>query len=144
MITITPLEHSVLMKMILKEIKDPDRARFLVEKMRPQRRTFSPDVLDVRRCAGFYLDFYECELPEIVAEKSRLTAEVSHPSLSIGADFIFFRHSSEGPVLEASFFGESVLIDQLLSADHGFILEGTGEHRVSATNPLCHAKYTIY
>jgi hypothetical protein len=123
MITITPLEHSVLLKMILEEIKDPDRARFLVQKMRPKGRTFSPDVLDGRRCAGFYLDLYECELPEIEPEKSRLTAEASHPSLSIGADFIFFRHSSDGPFLEASFFGESVPIDQLLSADHGFILE---------------------
>ncbi|NHZ66460.1 hypothetical protein [Massilia genomosp. 1] len=119
----TSLERSVLIRMILEEIKDPERARFLVQKMRPKGRTLSPDVLDVHRCAGFYLDLYECDLKEIAPEKSRLNAQAAHSSLSVGADFILFRYSSEGPVLEASFFGESVAIDQLLSVDHGFILK---------------------
>lgn len=123
MMTMTSLEHSVLIRMILEEIKDPERARFLVQKMRPKDRTFSPDGLDVRRCAGFYLDLYECDLKEIASEKPRLTAQATHSSLSIGADFILFRYSCEGPVLEASFFGESVTIDQLISVDHGFIFK---------------------
>ncbi|MCY0913269.1 hypothetical protein [Massilia antarctica] len=113
----------MLFKMIVETISDPDRARFLVQNMRPKGRTFTPDALDVRRCAGFYLDFYECELPEVEAEKGHLATIASHPSLSIGGHFILFRHSSEGPFLEGSFYGESLSMNQLLSADHGFILE---------------------
>jgi hypothetical protein len=123
MINMTSLEYSVIFKMIVNEVRDPDRAHSLVRNMRLKGRTFSPDALDVERCAGFYLDFYECKLPEIEAEKSHFATISSHPTLSVGGHFMLFRHSSRGPYLEGSFYGESIPMNQLLSSDHGFILE---------------------
>ncbi|MBC3915978.1 hypothetical protein H8L32_00640 [Undibacterium sp. CY18W] len=122
MINLTSLERSVLEQMIFEEIKDIDRARLLVSTVRPTSRTFSPDAMDIRRCAGFYINISDCEFLGISPEKPRFSVQAFHPSLSIGADFILFKESSEGAFLEATFYGESLLIEDLISPNHGFIL----------------------
>lgn len=116
----TSLELQVLELLIFQEIKDMDRTRSLVETVRPKSRTFSPDALDERRSAGFYLSISDCSLLGISPLKPRLSVQATHPNLSVGADFILFKDSSEGPFLESTFYGESLPIEQLLSPDHGF------------------------
>ncbi len=115
------------MRMACNEIRDPARARFVVSTVTLRSRTFSQDVSDNRRCVGFYLNMTACELVQGSDDDSPLTLQASHADLSIGADFILFKKSLEGPFLEATFYGESLSIDQLLSLEHGFhISEGAG------------------
>lgn len=123
MIILTLLEEQVLQQMIFQEVRNIDQASLFVKTIRLDSRTFSPDSVDVQKCAGFFLNISNWEFLKDLREKSQLSMQASHPNLSIGADFILFVESPEGPFLEASFYGESLPIEVLLSRNHGFTFE---------------------
>lgn len=119
---LTALESQVLRQMVINETGDMNLAKNFISTARVINRTFSPDALNAKRCTGFFTTMNESEFFDLMIMPPRLSLTATHPDLSVGADFILFKHSVEGPFLECSFYGDSLPIDTLLGDFHGFTL----------------------
>lgn len=127
MSNITPLEREALIAILTPLASDGSKAVGIVDAIAVSRREISSDVIDQRRCAGFYVHFTSNTLLSSVQSlPHHLSVHATHPSSPAGADFIlFFDQASRGiDFLEATFFDSTFPIDDLASDDHGFVIRG--------------------
>ncbi len=121
MSTLSELERKVL-HAILSPRLESARLEELLSNVVVRERSFSVDVVDEANCVGFYTSFEPYDLGSAVEYQSaQLSVQMAHPNLSIGADFILFVKADRTvDFLEATFYGETLPIESVESAEHQF------------------------
>lgn len=121
MSTLSELERKALLA-ILSPHLESGRLEELLSNIVVRERTFSVDVANEANCVGFYTSFEPYDLGSAVEYQStQLSAQMAHPKLSIGADFILFVKADRTvDFLEATFYGETLSIESVKSAEHQF------------------------
>jgi len=125
MINISPLEKDIIVKVLDLNFDTPGLTKHIIESLVVQSRTFSLDVLNKERCAGFYLHFDDNSLlSEFDSLPRQISIHANHRGLPTGGDFLLFLTSVGGiDFLEASFYGDVLPISEIMSANHAFQID---------------------
>lgn len=124
---LTVLEREVILAILTSLVRDGVLLSKIVSALAVAERSFSADALDKERCVGFFTDFAGNELLRGIDDiPHHLGVQASHHALPAGGDFILFFDQQKAGIkmLEASFFGNTLPIDELISVGHGFKVGG--------------------
>jgi hypothetical protein len=118
---LTELERKALQAILSPRLEN-GRLDALLSDIVVKERSFSVDVASEANCVGFYTRFEPYDLGSAVEYNSaQLSVQMMHPKLSIGADFILFVKADRTvDFLEATFYGETLPIESVESAEHQF------------------------
>ena len=123
----TRLERDALGRLLTAHLQDPNLLANALTSLVIKSRTFSEDALNKAMCCGFYIDFENSDLPvEFRNLPPRLAVQAWHRGLPFGADFIFFLNQQNQVFLEATFYGCSIAIDDVVSDEHEFSFRQKG------------------
>lgn len=123
MIKMTLLEKNLIEAILSSKVLNAEAVADIVGRLVVKERVFSEDALDSNKCCGFYLHFADNDtLSNLDPLPHHLGIQGSHKELSIGADFILFMKQDGIDFLEASFYGEALPTELLLSDQHGFTI----------------------
>jgi hypothetical protein len=125
---LTALERQVIIAILTPLVVDEAVVAKIVGALAISERSFSTDVLDRERCVGFFSDFVDNEtLGGFSDVPHHLGIQAGHNDLPIGGDFILFFDQKRAGIkmLEASFFGSTLPISEIISVGHGFRIQST-------------------
>jgi hypothetical protein len=122
MIYMTEIEKEVLAHLVDGHFRNEDVIQKVVHLLVVSEREITEDVSGGARCVGFYTNFEANRLLEGIDNlPHHISLHAEREGLEAGADFILFTGpSGEIRFLEASFYGHSLLTEEVLSKDHGF------------------------
>jgi hypothetical protein len=122
MTNITPLEKDVIEKLLAEKF-GASIAFDALEALEIERREFSLDVENNSRCVGFYVHFRSNHLLSKFELPHHLSIHAFHDLLPAGCDFIlYFKDGGAIDYLEATFYGDTLLVSEVASTDHRFRL----------------------
>jgi len=124
-IRLTVFERNIIMAMLSQNLLDAEVSAVIVDKLVVKDRFFSEDTLDTSKCCGFYLHFAENDvLKGIESVPHHIGLQGNHKELPVGADFVLFIKPNGIDFLEASFYGDTLPIELLLSDHPSFNILG--------------------
>jgi hypothetical protein len=126
----TRIERDALGRMLTAHLQDPDLVANVLTSLVIKSRTFSEDALNKAMCCGFYLDFENIDLPVEFRNLPRFAVQARHRGLPFGADFIFFLNQQNQVFLEATFYGCSIAIKDVVSDEHEFSFRQKGAKQI--------------
>lgn len=124
---LTVLEREVIIAILTSLVRDEGLVFKIVGALAVAERSFSADVLDKERCVGFFVEFTGNALLGGIGDiPHHLGVQAGHNGLPAGGDFILFFDQQRAGIkmLEASFFGSTLPINELISVGHGFKIGG--------------------